>query len=102
VAYVAEEEGGGAIGYVLGEELHRSDNAFTSAGSVLYIHHIAVDPAVRQRGCGRALVRAMEDEAQRRSIDDLRLDYWTFNEQARRFFSSLGFEPFNERVRKSL
>jgi ribosomal protein S18 acetylase RimI-like enzyme len=102
VAYVADEAGGGAVGYVLGEELHRSDSAFTASGSALYIHHIAVDPAVRHRGCGRALIHAIEDEAQRRGIENLRLDYWTFNEQAKRFFASLGFEPFNERARKAL
>jgi ribosomal protein S18 acetylase RimI-like enzyme len=53
-------------------------------------------------GIGRFLMQAVEREAAERGMDDIRLDYWTFNDGARKFFGALGYEPYNERARLRL
>jgi ribosomal protein S18 acetylase RimI-like enzyme len=45
---------------------------------------------------------AVEAEARLRGINEIRLDFWTFNERAKHFFCSLGYEPYNERARLRL
>jgi diamine N-acetyltransferase len=58
-ALVAESEGRCA-GYVLFELIDRPVGTFKAATRALYIHQIGVDPVVRRRGIGRALVQAVE------------------------------------------
>ncbi len=100
-AFVADVDAD-AVGYAFAEELRRADNPFTFTRSALYVHHVAVVPGEQRRGAGRALMTAVDDEARRRGLDEVRLDYWSFNSRARRFFGSLGFQPFNERTRRAL
>jgi len=102
VAFVVEAANHAPVGYVLAETLRRSEDGFLAATVALYVHHIAVLPTQRGAGHGRALMQAVEQEAKRQGIGEVRLDYWEFNENARRFFASLGYQPFNVRARKQL
>ena len=79
----------------------RSD-AFTAARSALDVHHLAVDEPARRHGIARRLMSAVETEARRQGVDDIRLDYWTFNAAAREFFGAMGYEPYNVRARLAL
>ncbi len=89
-------------GYLWVEDQLRRASPFKNETHVLHLNHIAVDPAFRRRGVGRALYAAAETEARRRGIDRLAMDHWTFNTDAAAFFGSLGFEGFNVRMRKRL
>jgi ribosomal protein S18 acetylase RimI-like enzyme len=55
------------------------------------IENMAVDPLLRRRGIGRALLRAAEDWAAQRGIAVLQLFVWEFNDAAARFYESEGF-----------
>lgn len=55
------------------------------------IENMSVDPLLRRRGIGRALLRAAEDWAAQRGIADLQLFVWEFNDAAMRFYESEGF-----------
>lgn len=101
VAFIAEVDGE-AVGYALAEEQRRDETSSAMGSAVLYLHHLAVDPSVRLGGIGRALMASMDEEAQRRRLCEIRLDYWSFNDVARRFFTSLGYEPYQERARRRL
>jgi ribosomal protein S18 acetylase RimI-like enzyme len=101
LAWIAEA-GSQPVGYVLAQIIDRPANAFSSARSGLYVHHLAVLDDVRRHGVGRRLMEAVQQEACERGMDDIRLDYWTFNERAKKFFASLGYEPYNERARLRL
>lgn len=45
-------------------------------------------------------MRVVEEEAARRQLDELHLDYWSFNDRVRRLFASLGYAPYNIRAAK--
>jgi RimJ/RimL family protein N-acetyltransferase len=59
---------------------------------VRQIRGITVDPALRGRGVGRALIDAAIDEARRRGARRLTLRVFAPNEVARRLYESAGFE----------
>lgn len=103
VAFVAEDDrSAGPVGYVLAEEVRRPETPLTLPGAVMYLHHIAVVPAETRHGWGAALMRAVEDEAARRQLDEIRLDFWSFNDRAECFFAGLGYAPYNVRVSKAV
>jgi ribosomal protein S18 acetylase RimI-like enzyme len=101
LVWLAELDGN-PVGYVLAECITRAANAFTAPLSAMYVHHLAVIGQARRSGVGRRLMQAVEVEARARGMDDIRLDYWSFNERARGFFATLGYEPYNERARLPL
>jgi GNAT superfamily N-acetyltransferase len=83
------------LGYLFGKELHRRANAFTTATSIFYVHHMAVAPDARRSGVGRALMGAAEAEAAKRGLVGVRLNTWAFNTSAHRFFERLGYAPYS-------
>lgn len=100
--FVAVDAASATIGYVWAQEQERPANPFTKPARTMYVHHVAVAPEDRGRGVGKSLVAAVEDEARQRTISRIALDHWTFNESAHRFFSNLGFQPYNLRMRRDL
>ncbi len=98
---VAESDGRCA-GYVLFELIDRPAGTFTAARRALYIHQIGVDPGVRRRGIGRALVQAVEREATAMGVQQVALDTWSFNTTAQAFFTGCGYEIYNVRMRRRL
>lgn len=99
VAFIAEDDAG-ALGYAVAEELRTQGTGLVVATSALYLHHLAVVDEGRRRGVGRLLVSTVEEEARWREVDEVRLDYWSFNEPAQRFFAAMGYEPYNVRARR--
>ena len=91
-AWIAEE-GAVPIGFVLAFFEERPENPFRRARRWCEIDQIAVDPARRRRGVGRALMAAALDEARARGIADVELFSWAFNTDAHAMFRGLGFEP---------
>lgn len=92
---VAETGALGPIGYLIAEHRIRDGNPFMRASSVLYIHHIAVEPSAQAAGIGRRLVDAVVSLAGRLNVSTLRLDSWHFNTDAHGFFEAQGFTPVN-------
>ena len=92
IVWIAELDGR-AVGYLYAVRAHRAANPFTTEQHTLYIHHLAVDPAVRRRGVGSAMFTAAAEHARVTGLAGLRLDSWLFNEAAHAFFLSQGFEP---------
>ena len=56
-----------------------------------YISNIAVDPALRKRGIGAALVEALIREGERRQLSFLTLEVRVGNAEARRLYARMGF-----------
>jgi GNAT superfamily N-acetyltransferase len=54
-------------------------------------HQIGVDPGVRRRGIGRALLEAVELKAPELGVQQVALDTWSFNASAQAFFLEPGF-----------
>jgi ribosomal protein S18 acetylase RimI-like enzyme len=69
---------------------------------VLYIQHMAIAPEFRRRGVGTLLLSSAMESARIKGINRVELDVWTFNAEARRFYTKHGFEVFNERMQLSI
>jgi len=91
-AWIAEQ-GETAVGYLLMFVHERDRSAFRHARRWCEIDQVAVDPAWRRRGVGRALMAAALDEADARGVRDVELSSWAFNGEAHNMFRRLGFEP---------
>ncbi|MGM7678886.1 GNAT family N-acetyltransferase [Microbacterium sp. A94] len=86
---------GAAAGYLLAEISARPANPFRHASKSLYVHHIAVDPALQRRRIGQELIDAAVAIGRAESVDAMRLDSWSFNTSAHAFFEAEGFTPLN-------
>ncbi|MDV6278731.1 GNAT family N-acetyltransferase, partial [Rhodococcus erythropolis] len=86
---------GRPVGFLSAEYQARKANAFRLDSSVLYIHQIAVDPSAQTAGVGSKLMSAAVDCAVRLNATGLRLDAWTFNTAAHRFFEGHDFTAMN-------
>ncbi|HEX5436786.1 MAG TPA: GNAT family N-acetyltransferase [Gemmatimonadaceae bacterium] len=86
------------VGYVYAELQQHAETAYRYAYRVLYVHHISVCPAHRHTGVGAALMSAVHRAAAEHGIAMVALDMWSFNDAARAFFRSIGFEAYNERM----
>jgi diamine N-acetyltransferase len=96
---IAEVESSPA-GYIYAEIIDRPETSFNYAYQMIYIHHVSVRPTLRRQGVGRALLAAVKAEASKRDIRMISLDVWTFNDEARAFFSRSGFTARSERLWK--
>ena len=91
-AWIAED-GRAPIGYVLTFFHERAGNPFRYARRWCEIDQIAVDPAWRRRGIGRALMGAALEASRARGVHDVELFSWAFNTEAQALFRGSGFEP---------
>jgi len=91
-AWIAEEEDF-PVGYVLTFFHERAGNPFGHARRWCEIDQIAVDPAWRRRGIGRALMGAALEASRARGVHDVELFSWAFNTEAQALFRGFGFEP---------
>lgn len=95
--FIAEIDGI-AAGYAYAEIVRRPETPLHHAHEMVYLHHISVRPVHRRRGIGRALIGAVRAAATDVGIALVALDVWTFNDEARAFFSRHGFSPYMERL----
>ena len=73
---------------------NRPANAFKKANRFLFVDQISVLPEARGCGVGRLLMQFVKDLSKTMDIHEIRLDSWSFNVEAHRFFTSDGFEPY--------
>lgn len=79
-------------GHVVGYALIGRSSRLESNAHVWQLQGLGVDPTVGRRGVGRALVRAVVDEARRRDGRKVTLRVLGHNDAARRLYESEGFE----------
>ncbi|MDN5687365.1 MAG: GNAT family N-acetyltransferase [Brachybacterium sp.] len=91
IVLIAEADDGRALGYLLADVASRPESPFLCPHTSLYVHHIAVDQDARRQHVGALLMAEILDRAQQASADTIRLDSWSFNEEAHRFFEAQGF-----------
>jgi len=93
---VAEEEE--PIAFLSAEFRERDESWCLISHRVCYLAAIVVAPGFRRRGIARALLAALQQEADARSVNWIELDVWAFNKQARQVFINLGFQGRMERM----
>lgn len=85
----ASEERARILGYTL----------FWHVEDELSLLNVAVDPTVRRRGVGRALMADLLDYAAKKAVSKILLEVRRSNLPAIALYESLGFETFNVRKR---
>jgi GNAT superfamily N-acetyltransferase len=79
------------VGYALCALQVRAASVFSPPQRRLLVDHIAVDPAARRQGVGRALLVAARGLARDLGCDEILLDTWEANHDAHAFFAANGF-----------
>ncbi|MEU1090898.1 GNAT family N-acetyltransferase [Streptomyces sp. NPDC005892] len=75
----------------------------TATGEVIgHVFYVEVDPELRGRGYGRALMGLAENMALSAGFDRIGLHVFTSNTPARRLYESLGYEPTSHNLVKAL
>ena len=82
-----------ALGYALCSRQERPLSVFSPPVRRLMVDHIAVAPAARRQGLGRALLAAARALAREIGADEILLDTWAANTEAHAFFRAEGFAP---------
>jgi len=98
-AWIAEDDGGTAVGYATAQYHERPATPFAVARRWCEIDQLAVAPSHRRGGVARALIDAVVADARANGVRDVELCVWEFNEAARAAFRRLGFAPRHERLR---
>lgn len=91
IVLIAENRDGRALGYLLAEVAARPESPVQFAHSGLYVHHIAVDAGARRHRVGERLMDEIAERARQASASTIRLDSWSFNDEAHRFVEAQGF-----------
>jgi ribosomal protein S18 acetylase RimI-like enzyme len=79
------------LGYALCSLQDRPLSVFSPPVRRLMIDHVAVAPAARRQGIGRALLAAARQLARDLACDEVLLDTWEANHAAHAFFAAEGF-----------
>jgi GNAT superfamily N-acetyltransferase len=87
------EVDGAPAGYVVVRRQSSPGNIFAKERRWLEIDQLAVGPAFRRRGVGRALVDRVAAIAAEGGFGELELNTWAFNTEAHAFFERVGFSP---------
>jgi aminoglycoside 6'-N-acetyltransferase I len=95
--FVAERKDGSLAGYVEVGERPYADGCATAP--VGYIEEWHVDPDVRRRGVGRALLSAAEEWALARGYDEMASDALLDNVESHRAHERSGYEEVERAVR---
>ena len=101
-AFVAVNEAGKIVGCILTKLLECEGTEFQKARRTLALLDIVVADGARHGGVGTKLFERFEAEAVARDCDDMRLQVWSFNRNAREFYKSQGFEPLSVNMEKVL
>lgn len=94
---VAEVDGVVA-GYTCFEIRQLPESVFAHPRRHCYLNQVTVDPRFQKRGIGATLIGDMFAIGTQHEISRYELDVWGFNDTAKRFFTSQGFQIFGTRM----
>lgn len=86
------EKAGKVAGYALVRLVTTSKNCMKQDRFSYYIEEFGVDKGCRRQGIGTALMNAIFEQAKKFHAASVDLDVWAFNQNAERFYRSLGMK----------
>ena len=92
-ALVAESPTGAIMGYVIWEFQERSASPLTTGGARAMVHHVMVAAPFRRLGVGKALLKAVRDQAQAEGAVRIAASYAPFNTASAALMASMGLRP---------
>lgn len=102
VAFIAEDEQGCAIGYVVTFPRTVAGNGLKHAAEFVELNEIGVTARWRRQGIGRALHGRVIEHWTAAGAREIRLTVIGFNSDARRYYEQLGFVEASRRLRLRL
>ena len=87
------EENGKVLGYGFCILKITKNDPVLADNTTLYIDDLCVDENCRGRHIGKALYARILEYAHSLDCDSITLNVWAFNENAKRFYDSLGLKP---------
>ncbi len=81
------------LGYAFCIFEERTENNSVTALKTLYIDDLCVDEACRRQHIGKALCDYVVEFANKNGFDNITLNVWELNGNARKFYDSYGFVP---------
>ena len=85
---------GEPAGYIGVRVINRRQDGLRYAQKVFMLDQIAVAPAFRRQGVGRALIEQFRARAKAAKADKIVLEVWDFNAEALAFFAACGFQTY--------
>ncbi|MBP3916573.1 GNAT family N-acetyltransferase [Clostridium sp.] len=81
-------------GFACVDYIEKPESPFSLERRFYHINELGVDPKHRRQGIATELFSFIKEEASRRNFDKIELDMWEFNEDALKFYESLGFVTY--------
>lgn len=78
-------------GYALFHITEYQENPFRKGYRGIHIDQISIQPQYKRQGIGTGLMKAIEQFAVKENAAQVELSYWDLNEDAKRFYTSMGF-----------
>ena len=98
VAFIADDESGRALGYVITFRRSAEDNVVTRRATYVELNEIGVDEGHRGKGLGRALHERVVEHWTAAGATEIRLTVIAFNTGARDYYEHLGFSEISRRM----
>jgi len=98
VAFIAEDDDGRALGYVVTFPGFSEDNAVKRAAQFVELNEIGVAGGHRGKGIGRALHERVVEHWTGAGATEIRLTVIAFNTAARYYYEHLGFAETGRRM----
>ena len=90
---VAELEGN-ICGMACVKHVVNPETPFTKAMCYDHVDEFCVDSAFRRQGVATALMEFIRNKAKNRYVHKVELNVWSFNEDAEKFYESIGFQTY--------
>ena len=81
-------------GFAVLEMIEKPKSPYSKARCYLRVTEFGVDESYRRQGIGTALMDFIKQYAAEQDFDTVELDVWEFNEGARQFYESVGFQTY--------
>lgn len=96
------EKNGSIIGVVMATKERARDIPINQERYIYFIEDIVVDNMYRRQGIGKELYLFLENRAREEEVDGIELNVWSFNEDALKFYESLGMSVKNMKLEQVL
>ena len=90
---------GKVVGYVIAEKAKRIEPRKFQVKRCTHLLNIAVDPRLRRKGVGNALMEAITARVREEGVKNIWLEVRTSNSPARNFYSRIGFQEKGRKPR---
>lgn len=82
---------GEICGYACVDYVEKPESPYNLSRRFYHINEFGVDEKYRRQGVATELFNFIKKEATNKNFDKLELDMWEFNEEALKFYESVGF-----------